>query len=173
MNTLIQRLPLIPKIAAALSRPPGVVLADRVILALLAGVAVLAMLDPAKATGGVIFSVQSLLGILPYLLLAIGLAAFLRASGADRLVARAFSGRSTRSIVVASLAGALSPFCSCGVVAQGRGRGRKPAQGVNRKARHEAHGNSRPGPGNGELEVDAGGRENEHFRIHHRRGDPE
>lgn len=92
------------------------VLGDRVIIALLAGLVILAALDPSQAEYGLVFSITSLFGILPFLLVAVTLAALTRATGADRLIARAFAGHPTRAVAIATLAGALSPFCSCGVV---------------------------------------------------------
>ena len=53
---------------------------------------------------------------LPFLLLAVLFAAYGKASGADALIARAFVGREVRMVLVAALFGALSPFCSCGVI---------------------------------------------------------
>ena len=44
------------------------------------------------------------------------IAAAAKASGADSLASRAFSGRQSRMIIVAALIGALLPFCSCGVI---------------------------------------------------------
>lgn len=52
----------------------------------------------------------------PFLLLAVAFAAYSKASGADTLIARAFVGREGRMVLVAALFGALSPFCSCGVI---------------------------------------------------------
>lgn len=54
--------------------------------------------------------------VLPFLALAIGLAAYAKASHADRLIARAFSGQIAIMILMAALLGGLSPFCSCGVI---------------------------------------------------------
>ena len=54
--------------------------------------------------------------IAPFILLSIGIAAYARASGAEHLIARAFEGSPRRMIVAAALIGALSPFCSCGVI---------------------------------------------------------
>lgn len=64
----------------------------------------------------VIAAFESLWSIAPFLMLSIGIAAYASASGADNLIARVFEGRTFRMIVVASLFGALSPFCSCGVI---------------------------------------------------------
>lgn len=51
-----------------------------------------------------------------FILFAVLLLAWLRATGAEGLVGRAFQGRESRMIVLASLVGGLAPFCSCEVV---------------------------------------------------------
>lgn len=76
----------------------------------------LAVLAPAQAGASVVFTAEAILSILPYIVLSVGVAAALKASGADQLVALAFEGRPMRAIVLASIFGALSPFCSCGVI---------------------------------------------------------
>lgn len=48
-----------------------------------------------------------------FAVLAIG---YLKASGAEALLAKAFEGREGRMIVMAALLGGLSPFCSCEVI---------------------------------------------------------
>lgn len=78
--------------------------------------ALLPLLAPAQFASSLAFTGRALLGILPWLLLSVACAAFVRASGLDGLVAHAFSGRAVRMIVLAALFGALSPFCSCGVI---------------------------------------------------------
>lgn len=83
---------------------------------ILAVIALLAIFDPAQVAASLIFAAQALLGISPYLLASVVLAAALKASGADQLVALAFAGRAHRAILLAAGFGALSPFCSCGVV---------------------------------------------------------
>lgn len=89
---------------------------DRVVLAFTAGLVLLAVLDSGQARHSLEFALRSFAGILPFLLFAVMLAALSRSTGADRLIARAFAGSPARSVVIATLAGALSPFCSCGVV---------------------------------------------------------
>ena len=42
--------------------------------------------------------------------------AMLKASGAERTLAKIFEGREYRMIVLAALFGGLAPFCSCEVV---------------------------------------------------------
>ena len=59
---------------------------------------------------------EALLGTLPFILFAVAAIGALKASGAESAVARAFTGREGRMIVVAALAGAVSPFCSCEVI---------------------------------------------------------
>jgi uncharacterized membrane protein YraQ (UPF0718 family) len=59
---------------------------------------------------------RALLETAPYLLLSIGLAAYAGATGADNLIARAFTGAPVLMIALAAALGGLSPFCSCGVI---------------------------------------------------------
>ncbi|HEX6141464.1 MAG TPA: permease [Geminicoccaceae bacterium] len=90
--------------------------ADPVLLAMLALVGGLALFVPGQAVASLRFTALSLTGVAPFLLLSVAVAAYARASGADNLIARAFSGRPAVMIVLAALMGALSPFCSCGVI---------------------------------------------------------
>lgn len=78
--------------------------------------ATLLAIDPIQASTSFQFALSSLIDTFPFLLLSIGLAAYASATGADGLIARAFSGSPLRMIVVAAIAGGLSPFCSCGVI---------------------------------------------------------
>ena len=94
----------------------GDYLGDRVVIALGVGVLVLAALDPQQALASLGFTGDALLDMAPFLLLAVSIAGYTKASGSDRLIARAFSGNPVRTVVIASLVGALSPFCSCGVI---------------------------------------------------------
>ena len=89
---------------------------DRVVLAFAFGMVALGVLDTAQLPVSVRFVAGALLGIAPFIVLAIAIAAYAAASGADRLIARAFSGSPGRTVVLASMVGALSPFCSCGVI---------------------------------------------------------
>ncbi len=78
--------------------------------------ALLAVVFPNQAKDSALFTLNNLIEIAPYLLLAISIAAFAKASGADSLIARAFTGRTSIMIVFAAIFGGLSPFCSCGVI---------------------------------------------------------
>ena len=88
----------------------------RVWLVALAILAALALADMAQARDSATFALGNLADTAPYLLLSIGLAAYAGATGADGLIARAFTGRTAVMILMAALAGGLSPFCSCGVI---------------------------------------------------------
>lgn len=76
----------------------------------------LAVYAPAQVPSSLAFTASALRSIAPWLLVSVALAAYAKASGADRTVAAVFSGHPVRTVVLASLFGALSPFCSCGVV---------------------------------------------------------
>ncbi|MBE9069310.1 permease [Leptolyngbya cf. ectocarpi LEGE 11479] len=76
----------------------------------------LAIFVPTQVSDSLGFTVQNLVQVSPFLLLSIGIAAYAQASGADNLIAKAFQGRVSVMIFVASLFGAFSPFCSCGVI---------------------------------------------------------
>lgn len=78
--------------------------------------AILTALVPAQAGASLIFTAEAILSILPYIVLSVGVAAALKATGADQMVAMAFEGRPMQAIMLASVFGALSPFCSCGVI---------------------------------------------------------
>lgn len=77
---------------------------------------VLAIVVPAQIADSAAFTLRNLLEVSPFLLLSIGIAASAQASGADNLIANVFQGRLLVMIPIASLFGALSPFCSCGVI---------------------------------------------------------
>ena len=90
--------------------------ADPVLLACAAIVAALAVLAPDQAAASLAFTGEALRSIAPWFALSVLAAAAAKASGADGLIARAFAGREARMVTLAALFGALSPFCSCGVI---------------------------------------------------------
>lgn len=77
---------------------------------------VLAIANAGQAVESLRFTIDALIGVAPFLLLSIAIAAYAKASGADALIARAFVGHEAGMVVAAALMGALSPFCSCGVI---------------------------------------------------------
>lgn len=89
---------------------------DRVFRALLASLVVLALLDAPQFSISVVETSISLWEMLPFFLLAVALAAYAKATQADALIAKAFSGHPLRATLLAALVGAVSPFCSCGVI---------------------------------------------------------
>ena len=78
--------------------------------------AVIIAIDPAQGRDSAAFTARNLAETAPYLVLSIAIAAWARATGADGLIARAFTGAPALMIVLAAAAGGLSPFCSCGVI---------------------------------------------------------
>ncbi|MEM1289237.1 MAG: permease [Pseudomonadota bacterium] len=77
---------------------------------------VLSLLNAAQALETSQFVAAALLQTAPFLALSILIAAWAGATGADNLIAKAFTGAPVLMIVLGALAGALSPFCSCGVI---------------------------------------------------------
>ncbi len=75
-----------------------------------------AVLDPAQLAPSFTKITGALVSIAPFLAVSILVAAWAGATGADNLIARAFTGAPAMMIVMGALAGGLSPFCSCGVI---------------------------------------------------------
>ncbi len=89
---------------------------DRVVLASLVLLGVHALVSPDQAAASAAFTARSLLSILPYMALAVGLGAWARASGADEQIARAFAAHEAIAIMGAAAIGAVAPFCGVGVI---------------------------------------------------------
>ena len=89
---------------------------DRAWLVSLIIVAVLALADAAQVMPTLTFTAEQLLNTAPYVLFAVLTVAYLKASGAETIVARAFEGHEVRMIFLAALFGGLAPFCSCEVI---------------------------------------------------------
>ena len=94
----------------------GVILKDPVFLTLIGLTALLALFDISQINRSFVSTLDSMWQMLPFFILAIGLAAYAKASGADAIIAGVFSGNPVRATVLAAFVGALSPFCSCGVI---------------------------------------------------------
>ena len=101
---------------------------DRVWLALILLFAGLALILPDQAAESVVFTLDAFIWILPFLVISVLLAAGLKAAGADRLIGAAANRRPVPMIVMAALFGALSPFCSCGVVPKSGGVGSRASK---------------------------------------------
>ncbi|MEM7021048.1 MAG: permease [Pseudomonadota bacterium] len=89
---------------------------DPVVGAVAALLALLIAWSPSIALESAQFTLDALVFIAPFILLSVAVAAYAKAAGADQLIARAFSGHLPLMITAAALFGALSPFCSCGVI---------------------------------------------------------
>ena len=75
-----------------------------------------ALIDPGNWLTVVQFAIGALGNTAPYIAFAVLLLAYLKATGAEVMVARAFQGRETRMIFFAAIFGGLAPFCSCEVI---------------------------------------------------------
>ncbi|MGC9370360.1 MAG: permease [Paracoccaceae bacterium] len=89
---------------------------DKAWLAILLIPLLLAGLDPAQLWPTMRFAAGALLHTAPFIVFAVLAVGYLKATGAEKLLARAFEGRELRMIALAALMGGLSPFCSCEVI---------------------------------------------------------
>lgn len=78
--------------------------------------AALALLAPAQLPATLADASRSITATAPYIIFAVLAVAYLKASGAEAIVAKAFDGREVRMIILAAVMGGLSPFCSCQVI---------------------------------------------------------
>ncbi|MEM7798553.1 MAG: permease [Chloroflexota bacterium] len=90
--------------------------ADRVIAVTALLLIGIALLSTAQAIESTLFILDSLYQIGPFLIISVFFAALVRATSADQYLATVFAGNAAVVVVTASLFGALSPFCSCGVI---------------------------------------------------------
>ncbi len=89
---------------------------DRIFRAMAFMLIALGLIDSPQLPDSVIFTLDALWEMLPFFALAIGFAALAKATSADVLIAKVFSGNPLRAMLLAALFGAISPFCSCGVI---------------------------------------------------------
>lgn len=87
---------------------------DKTVIAGLLILAVAALYEASSISPLITATFASYIHILPYIILSIAIASSIKASGADASVAKVLSGRG--AILSAAAFGALSPFCSCGVI---------------------------------------------------------
>lgn len=99
-----------PSLLSRLPRPDWVWMAIALIFA------VLWVISPSQAGASALFTVNAVASVAPLFLVSVGLIAAAAGSGADNLIAKAFVGRTAPMIGLAAFVGALSPFCSCGVI---------------------------------------------------------
>ena len=79
-------------------------------------VVLLALAFPGVAADTGRFVVENLIAVAPMIALAVLLSAYLRASGGDGRMARAFEGHPLKMILIASFIGAITPVCGIGVL---------------------------------------------------------
>ena len=72
--------------------------------------------NPQQGEASALFVLDGFLGVAPFLLLSVLIAAWINATDAEGLIARAFTGAPSLMIALAALAGGISPLCSCGVI---------------------------------------------------------
>lgn len=89
---------------------------DKAVLVILAIPLLVLIVEPAGLWPILTGAAGALANTAPFILFAITIIAFLKATGAEALLARAFQGQQVRMIFFAALAGGLSPFCSCEVI---------------------------------------------------------
>lgn len=73
--------------------------------------------SPAQLGETLSFTGDTLLFLLPFLILAFGLAGYMKASSAEVVITEVFHGRPLTMIAAAAVFGAWSPLCSCTVIA--------------------------------------------------------
>lgn len=89
---------------------------DKPLLSILLLVAGIGLLIPWQLLSSLSFTGVALLHIAPWIAGSVALAAYAHASQAEQAIAKAFNGHPVRMLILAALLGAVSPFCSCGVV---------------------------------------------------------
>lgn len=89
---------------------------DKAWLALVLILVAVAIFDRPQFVPTLTFSIEALAGTAPFIAFAVLAIAYLKATGAENVIAKAFVGQETRMIVFAALLGGLAPFCSCEVI---------------------------------------------------------
>ncbi len=89
---------------------------DKAWLALVVVLILVAVLDPPQLWPTVTFTAGALLHTAPFIIFAVLAVAYMKATGAETLLAKAFEGNQMKMVVFAALLGGLSPFCSCEVI---------------------------------------------------------
>ncbi|MEO1537316.1 MAG: permease [Pseudomonadota bacterium] len=77
---------------------------------------IIAAFDPSQAVETVRFAAGAFAQTAVFITFAVLAVGYLKATGAESLLAKAFEGRELRMIGMAALLGGLSPFCSCEVI---------------------------------------------------------
>ena len=89
---------------------------DRALLALAVIALCIALYDMNEFLYTIDFTIKAISGTAPFIAFAVLAVAYLKATGAETLLAKAFEGAPQKMIILAALLGGLSPFCSCEVI---------------------------------------------------------
>ncbi len=89
---------------------------DKAVVVILLIPFLLAIFDLPQLLPTVIFAGNAILHTGVFIIFAVLAVGYLKASGAETILAKAFEGREMRMIVMAALLGGMSPFCSCEVI---------------------------------------------------------
>lgn len=89
---------------------------DKAILAILLIPVLLLIFDPDQTVPTLKFAGGAIAHTGIFITFAVLAVGYLKATGAENMLAKAFEGPQLRMIVLASMAGGLSPFCSCEVI---------------------------------------------------------
>lgn len=104
-------------VSLTLSRPfAWLARVDLVFVAMVLILGIVALIEPSQVPQSLEFTARAVLKTSPFLVASVALAAYAKASGSDSLISHAFQGSPIRAIFTAAFMGALSPFCSCGVI---------------------------------------------------------
>lgn len=98
------------------SKPPVWKRVDLAWVVIIAIPLLVAFFDPAQFRPTLEFAGNAILHTGVFIVFAVLAVGYLKATGADALLARAFDGREIRMIFMAAALGGLSPFCSCEVI---------------------------------------------------------
>lgn len=89
---------------------------DKVWLTVLAIPLIVALFDPGAALPVTLDAADSLAHTAIFITLAVIAVGYMKATGSEALIGKAFEGREARMIVLGAALGGLSPFCSCEVI---------------------------------------------------------
>ena len=89
---------------------------DKAWLAVVVIPLIVLVLDAARFIPVVTFAAGAFAHTGIFIVIAISLVAYVKAAGAETMIAKAFTGNQVRMVIYAALIGGLSPFCSCEVI---------------------------------------------------------
>ena len=62
------------------------------------------------------FTIEQLINTAPFIMFAVFCIGYLKAAGAESIIAKAFVGRQSRMVFITAIVGGLAPFCACEVI---------------------------------------------------------